>query len=162
TLPTLLTSARAWPRIIRVLVVANVAWLAAVAVQAILEPSQLILGSRFTGVTSNPQSAAILLLFGCVLSIWSAMYDPEVKYRRLGLILLPGQIILLAWTGSRMGVISLIIGMLVMLRRQLANSLKFVFIAALMTVALFNVMGDYGLNEAASRLTSGDSSGRTE
>src|SRR5262249_42644792 len=55
-LPALLDRPRSWFLVLEAILGANILWIGAVIVQARVDPQQLLLNGRFTGVTSNPQS----------------------------------------------------------------------------------------------------------
>jgi hypothetical protein len=161
-LPTLLDRPRSWYLVLMAPLGANILWIGAVMVQARVDPQQLILGGRFTGVTSNPQSAAIVLCLGSALALWMAMYDPQGWHRGVWLILFAVDLILLIWTGSRTGALGFMIGAMAILRRRLGTKVLWIGGGLLLTYLLSGWFMDRGLEDAAVRLASMHDSGRSD
>src|SRR5207245_1951163 len=99
----------------------------------------------------NPQSAAVLVSLSGVLSLWMAIHDPKRSYRPLWFSLTSLDLVLLAWTGSRMAVLAFILGALVSLRHQLGRRIAPVAVAFTGAYTLYGFFSEYGVNDAALR-----------
>jgi hypothetical protein len=161
-LPVLLDRPRSWLLVLQAILAANVLWLGAVIVQALVEPQQLILNGRFAGITSNPQSAAIVLSLGSVLALWMAMHDPRRWHQGPWLLLFAAELSLLVWTGSRTGVLAFLLGTMVILRRRMGPKLLLIGSGVGLAYFLSSWMGGWGLEDAATRLASVHDSGRQD
>jgi hypothetical protein len=135
-LPALLREPDHFTAMVRMVAVANVAWVAAVAVQVVIDPSVLGVGRilRFHGLTGNPQHAANFLAVMAVIALWLLLNDPKRKSRLLWLGLLGADLLLLAWTGSRTGAGMFVVGAMAAVYRRLGRT---VLLLPLVVVVLF-------------------------
>jgi hypothetical protein len=110
--PALIEGWEDFPRLMRAVMVGHVAWIGAIAVQVVVNPSQLTIGksSRFLGITGNPQHAAAYLAVMSTIAIWLFLSEPNRRARLLWVAILAINLILLAWTGSRTGMGMFVIG----------------------------------------------------
>jgi fumarate reductase subunit D len=149
-------------RLLYCVAVANVAWLAGIGVQLVRDPEPLMLGSRFTGLTSNPQSAGIYLALSCVLVLWLALHERRGWGRCLAAVVVVADCALLLWTGSRTGVLSLVLGALLSVRGSSRGALTSAALLAVPTLVVLQLVPGAGAAAPVERLTSTADSGRIQ
>jgi O-antigen ligase len=108
----------------RIIALATAAFLAATAIQYLINPSKITIGiaNRFIGVTANPQFAAVLCGIGLLAIIWLAMYDRRRFQWFYVAMAIPTGVALLA-TGSRTGVLMFVLGMSILGIRRFGRQL---------------------------------------
>ncbi|MHC4651232.1 MAG: hypothetical protein ACYTES_10270, partial [Planctomycetota bacterium] len=93
----------------------NLAWIAGVAVQVLVNPSILVgvKGARFMGLAGNPQNAGLTLAALAVFILWLLLNDPKRHLRALWLGLFATDLVLLAVTGSRTSAGTFVVGAMI-------------------------------------------------
>lgn len=157
-LPGLLHSYDDCVRLLRSLALANLFWALAIFVQAAINPSGLMLGGtfRFTGLTANPQAAALALDVLAVVCLWLAMNDS--RWRVVWIGLLSVDVLMLMWTGSRTGALLFLIGAASVLYSRVGRAIFLMPVAGLGALLLYKVagalVGSEGVGSSAQRLLS--------
>ena len=113
--------------LLRMIVVVNVIWLGAVAVQTLIDPGAMMVGRerRFFGPTGNPQQAAIILGMNAAIMIWLFSNDWRRSLRYVYAILAGVNGIGMLWTGSRIGLALFIIGLCVVAYGRVGRTILF-------------------------------------
>lgn len=119
----------------------NVAWIGMVGAQFVLNRTPLMSDNgRFHGVLGNPQHAAVLLASLIVLGLWLLLNDPNRRLKVVWAGLIALDVLLLAWTSSRTGMVLTVLGSCIVLRNRLGRAILFVPIVAVFTLALFELV----------------------
>ncbi len=138
----------------RVIVLAGGAFCAISLLEYIRNPTSVLMNHRFTGISGNPQFAAIFLGF-MVLSAVSLLLDHQhtSRLRRASIIIaILTFSALLLWTGSRTGVLMAVVGLVVLLRARLTRWLVIGLAALLLALIVIAIFPEVGTN--LSRFTS--------
>ncbi len=143
--------------LLRVIAVVNLIWAGMCAVQFVINPGQLTMGNqnRFIGLTSNPQHAGTLLAFWIVNGVWLLLNDPRKSFRLLYIGLLGGNLVMLAWSGSRTGMGMSLVGLSAVLYTRMGRAVLFLPVVAVVAYigykALVSMTGvDVGVERLAS------------
>ncbi len=138
-----------WP--FRALLAANALWIGMVAVQFFVNPSQLVVpaSARFYGVSANPQHAAVFLSVCSLVAVMLVLHDDRRLFRPVWIGLLAINVALIAWTGSRTGLLMTTIGSMILARKQLGR-----FLFVLPVVAVFAYIALQLLLSAGAESTS--------
>ena len=143
--------------LLRLIVVVNVIWLGAVAVQTLIDPGAMMIGRerRFFGPTGNPQQAAIILGMNAAIMIWLFSNDWRRSLRYVYAILAGVNGIGMLWTGSRIGLALFIIGLCVVAYGRVGRTILFLPLGVLGLYLGWTILGVLGVDlAAASRVTS--------
>jgi len=143
--------------VLRWLLISNIAWIALVGVQFVLNPSLLTLcrNSRFFGLTGNPQHAAAYLGVAATISLWLYLNDPQRRLRLVWLALLGLNGILLVWTGSRTGVGMFVVGAVLATYGRLGRTALYLPLAVGMLLVMYSIMQAANVDmESVSHLAS--------
>ncbi|MEC9373378.1 MAG: O-antigen ligase family protein [Planctomycetota bacterium] len=141
---------------LRLIMWANIIWIGAVAVQFFISPKQLMLGqgSRFMGMTANPQHASVILAVTAVVALWLLLNDQKYRYKAMWAVLLGANLILLAWTGSRTGMAMMVIGATAVLYSRVGRAILFLPAAAIVAAILMQFLAAAGIGMELERFTS--------
>ena len=156
-IPALLSQRRDWIFLLRTISVVALLWIAASAVQFVLNPSVLSPGGggrRFQGMLSNPQHAAAFLAFAIVVAAFLALNDSPLKLRPIWIGLAGLSFLLLLWTGSRTGVAMCLLGMMFVLYPRLKSAIFVIPVAAAVFLVALRVIHGSGIETDFARLTS--------
>ncbi|MCZ6835472.1 MAG: O-antigen ligase family protein [Planctomycetota bacterium] len=145
-----------WFKFLRIFMWVNLAWIACVAVQFVVNPSKLTLGSedRFIGITSNPQHAAMTLSVFSTVALWLFMNDKSSRARWPFLLLFGIDIVMLMGTGSRTGILLLFIGLVAILYRRMGRTVLLLPIVAGVLYLAFFLAGQLDLDLGFQRVVS--------
>lgn len=161
-LPGLLRSRGGLRLLLYSVVAANLAWLVCVLIQLVTDREPLLLGSRFTGLTSNPQSAGIYLALSSVLVLWLVLHEPRGWIRGSALAVLAADALLLLWTGSRTGVISFVLGVFLTIRGSSRRALVSAALLVGPALIVVQLVQTFGAGAPVERLISTGDSGRIQ
>jgi hypothetical protein len=136
----------------------NIAWIAGVAMQLVVNPSVLTggKGARFVGLSSNPQNTGLTLAVMAVFVLWLLLNDPKRHLRSLWIALFAADVVFLVVTGSRTAAATFMIGAMVATYGRLGRViLSLPLLLVVLYVALYlgsSIFVEFG--EAAGRLRS--------
>lgn len=144
--------------LMRALGMAGVIWVGGSMVQAVLDKSQLLMGtaSRFTGLAGNPQGAAVYLGPQSAIILWLMLNDTSRRMRFLWAGVYAVILMMVAWTGSRTGVLLALIGAMFLLRARIGRAVFLLPVLALALVGVGYLVGSLGIELPFDRLTSGE------
>jgi hypothetical protein len=144
-------------RMMRAVMVGHLAWIGAVAIQFVINPSQLTLGksARFLGITGNPQHAAAYLAVMSTIALWLFLSEPNRRVRLVWVGVFVINLLLLVWTGSRTGAGMFVIGTTAATYGRLGRTALYLPIVALVLWGGIELAALVGVDLAtAQRLTS--------
>lgn len=136
---TSLKDIRQW---LMTILMCGIVFLGLCAVQIPFGIAPLIMGNRFSGLTSNPQVAAINLAFCCIISLYFVVSRQSSKITwYLSLISFLFLSIFLLWTGSRTGLLMALAGIAVLVSSDIrAIGLSGIFVLAICgLLSLFDI-----------------------
>ena len=145
-----------WYSLMRVLMVANMVWVLGVFVQLVIKPSVLTVSqdARFLGLTGNPQHCAVYLSITGVVLLWLILHDPKRRHTWSWITLLGIDTVLLLWTGSRTGLLMLVVGSCMLLWRRLGRAMLILPVVAAIGIATVEMVPGIDITTASGRLTS--------
>lgn len=152
--PTLLQTSKDFQHLARAIGFAGLVLLGATVVQIVLNRDVLLAGSRFTGFTSNPQTAGIVTAMISVNGLWLVLND-RGKLSRLTWIIITGTFgVLMLWTGSRTGLAMSAIGSIFILWRRLGSAVLFMPLVAIVGYIVSRLVLPKDASLATERLVS--------
>lgn len=133
---------------LQALALSGVLFTVAMLVQALLRPSAAVWMNRLFGITGNPQHAAQFLCLFMLPTLYLATNAPTRRPVRTFLyVLLSLQAMMLLWTGSRTGILMLLVGLLLYYRLQIH---RLVLSAILVGIAMLGVLMLVGETDVTS------------
>ncbi len=157
-LPSIIHDREDAMKILRVVGVVSILWIAACVVQFVIRRKVLTLGggyTRFNGMLSNPQHAAVLLAFFLTTTAFLMVNDLKARYRPIWAAVSAMNLALLFWTASRTGVGMAIIGLTAVFYSRLGRSILLLPIAGLVLAGALSILKSTGTLQL-ERLTSTD------
>ncbi|MFG0329526.1 MAG: O-antigen ligase family protein [Phycisphaerales bacterium] len=156
-IPPLLDDVDDWCTMFRIWMIANAIWIGGVALQFVVNRSMLVVaGNRFLGLTGNPQHAAVALSVLVVVAIWLALNDPKRRYWPLWVGLAAIDLTLLAWTGSRTGMLMLAAGSSIVLWSRVGKAVLFLPALAAAMLIVWQFVTVSNIEMGLDRLVSTD------
>ncbi len=154
--PALLRKRGDWYELLRVIMWVDLAMLAAVAIQVLIDPTRLAYGwgSRFVGMSGNPQHTAEYLSLATVLALWLAMNDPLRRYRGIWGAMFGMDLILLFGSGSRTGLGLLVLGGTAVLYRRWGKAVLLLPLAAVVAWGALAFLEAQNIDLGFERVTS--------
>ena len=154
-LPALLRNKEDWFPMLRMVMWVSALWIGAVLIQVVLNHRMLVLGRglRFTGLTNNPQHAAVILATFSIVAMWLLLNDKNRRMVPIWAGLLATNLLFTVWTGSRTGLGITVIGAMVILHRHMRRAVLLLPVAGLILWILLEVVGS-NVNLGADRLVS--------
>ncbi|MEM9913782.1 MAG: hypothetical protein AAF911_02350 [Planctomycetota bacterium] len=121
--------------------------------QYVLEPNSVKWRGRFYGIGSNPQQVGLVMASVVTIAIYFVTRRDENKYIRLAMIgLIPFMLASTIWTGSRLSLLAVATGAVLMLYNKLG---KAIFLLPLLILLLIAVESFIGIDlEVKERITS--------
>lgn len=141
----------------RIVGVVGAAWTGACCIQFVLDRSQLVFPgtARFTGLLGNPQATAVYLSPMTTVMTWLVLNETSKRLRLFWIGAAGASIIFLAWTGSRTGALTYMMGLTAVLYARLGRAVLFLPFVALGVYGLFTLAQTLGVDLGLDRLTSG-------
>lgn len=142
--------------LVRMIMWANVLYLACCIVSLVLNPETVVVTRerRFMGLASQPVTASISLAMGCVGALWLLLHDPQWRYRWLWMALIGVNGILAVGTGSRTGILLMLVGLAAILYRRLGRIVLVAPIGAASVMLMLTIMQNWlDIDLAFSRTT---------
>lgn len=132
-------------------------WIGASFVQFVLNRSLVITIQpvRFIGMSGNPQNAAIMLAPLGIVTLWLGLHDYRRTLRPFWWTMLALVVILLLWTGSRTGILMLMIGGAFTAYGRLGGMIFVLPVLGVLLAMLLEVVQAAGIELATERLTHG-------
>lgn len=154
--PALLQQRKDWDSIIGIFVVLNVLSIAAVSIQFMINPQQLVvgIGRRFTGLLGNPQHAAAYYAILGVIVLSVLLNTKRVRTWWTLAAILGVDLVLLGWTGSRTGALMFLLGVTAVMYRRIGRSILLVPLGALVALITYRIIGQMGIEMGLDRLIS--------
>lgn len=153
---TSLNDIRRW---LMTILMCGIVFLGLCLVQIPFGMAPLIMGNRFSGLTPNPQVAAINLAFCCIISLYFVISRQSSRitwYLSLASFLFLS--IFLLWTGSRTGLVMAIAGIAVLI----SSDVRSVGLSGLFILVIFGLLTLFDISPVGfERLVSGEDT-RTE
>lgn len=145
-----------WYSAIRSVVFGGLLFAGASAVQAVIRTDVLMLGQghRFIGMTGNPQHAATMLAIVLTCVLWLLLNDPFRRYRLLWLGAAAVMTPMLLLTGSRTGLLMLVLGSTAVMYARIGRAILLLPPAALAAYGVFRVVAAFAGSDVVSRLVS--------
>lgn len=155
-LPRLMGSDEDWWWLLRAVAIAGAPWAAAVIFQTLVDVRGVQLGSssRFRGVASNPQQAAVFLAITTGFIFFLVMNDPVKRWKTLWMCLMPLTLGMLLWTGSRTGAAMFLMASMAILFRRLGRFVLFAPVLAIGAFIFMKIVTSAGVDLGIERLTS--------
>ena len=140
----------------RVIVFAVAAFLAATAIQFVINPDKIVIGiaERFIGVAANPQFTAVLCGIGLIVMIWLVMYDRRrFLWIYVGMAILTGMALLS--TGSRTGILMFLLGLSVLGIRRFGRQLLIIPLLGIGLMLMIRLASTIGIDLPLDRFLAG-------
>lgn len=142
-------------RMMRMLMYVSAVWAFCCSVQYVIQPKYLVNNNgRFWGMLGNAQQAAILTAPWCVIAMWLILNDPQRRQRVVWVGLLIVNLLFLIWSGSRTGVLMLVLGSMFVVYARIGKAVLFMPVAAVVFFALFALADALKIGANLERLTS--------
>jgi hypothetical protein len=142
---------------LRCIMFVSAVWTFCCSVQFVINPKYLVNnGGRFWGMLGNAQQAAILVAPFCVISLWLILNDPVRRNRILWIGLLAINLLFLMWTGSRTGLLMLVLGTMAVLSTRIGKAIALLPVAALLFFGLWYLSDLLQIGSSVERLVSND------
>ena len=131
-------------------------WMVCVLIQVGINPNSITLGNafRFTGLTGNPQHAAVLMAITTMVALWLWLNENHVRYKPMWGVLGAVAVVMLGWTGSRTGALMTIFGSTFILYSRLGRAILLLPMGAVGAVIFAVILQNLGINLGLDRLTS--------
>jgi hypothetical protein len=145
-------------RVIRAVIMGALLWGGGVAIQIAINPRQVVTGAdnRFTGLLGNPQGTCLFMAPLAVGALWLVLNDPKKVYKPLWIALFAMLAMFLAWTGSRLALVTVGLGLVAVLYARAGRAILFLPIVFVVGYAAFQIADSTGLaSNAFERLGSG-------
>lgn len=157
-LPRLMGTEDDWWWLLRAVALAGAPWAAAVVFQTLVDVRGVQLGSssRFRGVASNPQQAAVFLAIITGFVFFLVMNDPVKRWKTIWLCLMPLTLGMLLWTGSRTGAAMFLMASMAILFRRFGRFVLFAPVLAVGAFIFLKIVSSAGVDLGVERLTSTD------
>jgi hypothetical protein len=154
-LPALLSSEVDATRLLRVIPWSMAAWVAAVAVQFVLDRHLVVLGvnNRFTGLISNCNQAGTMLAVASVTTLWLSLND-RITLRPLYIAMTVVFTTLLIWTGSRGSFGMFVIGASAVFYGRAGRVILLLPVFALVAYGAYSLVNSANIELGAGRLLS--------
>jgi hypothetical protein len=154
--PALLREKEDWYGLLRMLMWANLVWVAACGVQFMINPAKVMIPGlfRFYGIAANPVFASNYLAVPAVVGLWLILNDSKWRYRWLWIAMFGANIMMMLATGSRSGALYFVIGAVAVLYRRWGRSTLLLPLAVLSVILAFQFIGTFGVNLGFERVTS--------
>lgn len=155
-IPAMLNELDDWYRLLRTFMFTMAAWMIAVLIQVGVNPNAITLGNafRFTGLTGNPQHAAVLMSITTMVALWLWLNENHLRYKPLWGVLGAISVVMLGWTGSRTGTLMTITGSTFILYSRLGRAILLLPMGAVGAVIFAVILQNLGINLGLDRLTS--------
>lgn len=142
-------------RLLRTIMLVSVVWTVCCSIQFVINPRMLLnTGGRFWGMLANAQQAAMLVAPFAVIATWLLINDKSRRLRLLWVGLIAINLLFLGWTGSRTGVLMLLLGMTFVLYSRLGRVVVFLPVAAVMFMGLSFLAEELQIGANLERLVS--------
>jgi hypothetical protein len=140
---------------VKVLVWVAVIWTIGSLVQYVIDPKLAVLGQKrhFTGLSSNPNLAATVLNVVALCSLWLSL-NSRARSRWIYIWLTGLFAVLLAWTGSRAGMLSLFVGVAAVVYAKLGRVALLLPFMGLALLAVFKLAVAAGVDLDTEKLLS--------
>lgn len=154
--PAMLNELDDWYRLLRTFMITMAIWMIAVLIQVGVNPNAITLGNafRFTGLTGNPQHAAVLMSITTMVAMWLWLNENHIRYKPLWAILGAIAVVMLGWTGSRTGALMTVVGSTFILYSRIGRAILLLPIGALAAVVFATILQNLGIELGLDRLTS--------
>lgn len=155
-IPGMLNELDDWYRLLRVFMVTMAVWMVCVLIQVGVNHNAITLGNayRFTGLTGNPQHAAVLMAITTMVAMWLWLNENHIRYKPIWGVLGAISVVMLGWTGSRTGTIMLVAGSTFILYSRLGRAILLLPIGAIGAIIFATVLQNLGIDLGLDRLTS--------
>jgi hypothetical protein len=104
----------------------------------------------------NAQQAAILIAPFCTIALWLILNDTQRRTRILWITLLAINLLFLMWTGSRTGLLMLVLGCTAVLSSRIGRSVALLPLAFLMFLGLWYLSDLLQIGSSVERLVSSE------
>ncbi len=154
--PGMINELEDWMWVLRAVMLAGIFWMFGCLVQVGINPDSLMLGNqrRFMGLSSNPQHAATMLAVLNGVGVWLWLNETHRRFRPLWLLMLAVGLVLQAWTGSRTGLLMLVVMLTAVFYSRFGRSILLLPVAGVAVVLVANLLEAAGINLGLERLTS--------
>lgn len=133
----------------------SVAWTVCTSVQFVINPRFVVnTNGRFWGMLGNAQQAAMLCAPFAVIATWLLLNDLNKRLKPLWIGLICINLLFIGWTGSRTGLLMLMMGMAFVLYNRLGKLVLLVPIVAVLFVTLAFLSDELQIQSNLDRLAS--------
>lgn len=143
---------------VRMIMVVGAAWAVCSSIQFVVNPRLVVNGAaegaRFWGMMGNAQGAAIFCAPMVVIGIWLWLNDPRRRLKILWVALIAINLLFTAWTGSRTGVVMLVLGGAFVLYSRIGRFVLFLPVTGLVVWGLSFLSDELQIQSNLDRLTS--------
>jgi hypothetical protein len=140
---------------LRAIMVASVAWTVCSSVQFVINPRFLVnTQGRFWGMLANAQQAAMLCAPFAIIALWLLLNDKNRRLRLLWLGLIGINLLFVAWTASRTGVLMLVLGAAFVLYNRLGKLVLLLPVGGVLLFGLSFLADELQITSNIERLTS--------
>lgn len=155
-IPAMLTDLNDWYRLLRTFMITMAIWMVCVLIQVGVNPNAITLGNayRFTGLTGNPQHAAVLMALTTMVALWLWLNENHIRYKPLWGIMGAISVVMLGWTGSRTGALMTVLGSTFILYSRIGRAILLLPVGAIGAVIFATILQNLGINLGLERLTS--------
>ncbi len=155
-IPAMLTDLNDWYRLLRTFMITMAVWMVCVLIQVGVNPNAITLGNafRFTGLTGNPQHAAVLMAVTTMVALWLWLNENHIRYKPLWGVLGAISVVMLGWTGSRTGALMTVLGSTFILYSRIGRAILLLPMGAFGAVVFATILQNLGINLGLDRLTS--------
>jgi hypothetical protein len=155
-LPRLMGNDDDWWWLLRAVAIAGAPWAFFVMFQTLVDVRGVQLGSssRFRGIASNPQQAAVYLAITTGFIFFLVMNDPAKRWKTLWMALMPLTLGMLLWTGSRTGAAMFTMAAMAILFRRFGRFVLFAPALAVGAFVFMKIIAAAGVDLGIERLTS--------
>jgi O-antigen ligase len=142
-------------KMLRAIMVASVVWTVCSSVQFVINPRFLVnTQGRFWGMLANAQQAAMLCAPFAVIALWLLLNDKTRRLRLLWLGLIGINLLFVAWTASRTGVLMLVLGAAFVLYNRLGKLVLLLPVGGVLVFGLSFLADELQITSNIERLTS--------
>lgn len=142
---------------LRMIMVVSVVWTVGSSIQFVINPAYLVNNQgRFWGLLANAQHAAMLVAPFFTIALWLLLNDPMRRFKLLWIGLIAINLLFMAWTGSRTGLLMTLIGAGLVLYNRVGRMIILLPIAAVVTYLLSFLADELQIGSNIDRLTSGE------
>lgn len=134
----------------------GVVWAGAVVIQMLLDHRALVVAtpSRFVGLLGNPQGAALYLPAQTIIVLWLMLNDPHRNLRWMWALTLAAFLLMVAWTGSRTGLLLTTTGIVSVLYARIGRAVLLLPVTLVGLYGIALLAKGLGVELPLDRLTS--------